>query len=413
MAAVAFAPVPLTAQESKPSPGDFIGGAAMGGIVNQAIRNAPSVNRSSKRAYRTAPRRIAPVKQTRESIRSAQISLAKLGFDAGTPDGVAGARTRAAISEFQTRIGAEPTGRLSQYDSYVLERAAREAERGATSDYAIGLALGTMCGSYGLLENCMDRIRASGQIRYDIAGPTVTRTTASGTGTPRLAAAGPDRGPASRPATPATRTVRSTSVPIPTRMFSGPDQIPPEGFRGYGIVAFKSDASASNAFRHTVICEAYNAAMLPSGGISNPTESQFVTIWPLTSGETADKLNRAAVQPGEPICDTAISAYDRVRAEEALLLVRAKGFAIDGIGPYLFGWLPGESYVTGDAPILSLDLSQVRSFAQAQALFSEWKTDVMSDPELLRDGFSAEVARRKIRRWADSYGEGFLSLVGF
>jgi peptidoglycan hydrolase-like protein with peptidoglycan-binding domain len=39
--------------------------------------------------------------------------LARLGYYAGTPDGVYGPETRAAMRRFQHEIGAEQTGRLT------------------------------------------------------------------------------------------------------------------------------------------------------------------------------------------------------------------------------------------------------------------------------------------------------------
>ncbi|PYB77623.1 peptidoglycan-binding protein [Rhizobium wuzhouense] len=59
----------------------------------------------------------------KKAIRNIQAILNKNGFDAGNPDGVMGAKTVTAIKAFQTSIGAEPTGQVS--DKLVKELLAR------------------------------------------------------------------------------------------------------------------------------------------------------------------------------------------------------------------------------------------------------------------------------------------------
>ncbi|WP_062012164.1 peptidoglycan-binding protein [Aureimonas sp. AU4] len=57
--------------------------------------------------------RTASVDMSR-AIRNVQAILGKLGYDAGTPDGVVGARTEAAIRQFQSKSGLEATGRIDE-----------------------------------------------------------------------------------------------------------------------------------------------------------------------------------------------------------------------------------------------------------------------------------------------------------
>lgn len=59
----------------------------------------------------------------KKAIRNIQAILGKNGFDAGTPDGVMGAKTVSAIKAFQTSIGQEPTGQIT--DKLVNELLAR------------------------------------------------------------------------------------------------------------------------------------------------------------------------------------------------------------------------------------------------------------------------------------------------
>jgi len=59
----------------------------------------------------------------KKAIRNIQAILNKNGFDAGTPDGVMGDKTVSAIKAFQTSIGEEPTGQVT--DKLVTELLAR------------------------------------------------------------------------------------------------------------------------------------------------------------------------------------------------------------------------------------------------------------------------------------------------
>ena len=59
----------------------------------------------------------------KKAIRNIQAILNKNGFDAGTPDGVMGDKTVSAIKSFQTSIGEQPTGQVT--DKLVTELLAR------------------------------------------------------------------------------------------------------------------------------------------------------------------------------------------------------------------------------------------------------------------------------------------------
>lgn len=112
---------------------DFIGGAAVGigGTLLLQQLNKKNKNVQKKRTRSNNPRKkntvqsvsgsnIAEVPTTRDQARDMQRRLNQLGFDAGTPDGIAGKRTRAAVSGFQYSIGSAQTGKLSQSDISIL-----------------------------------------------------------------------------------------------------------------------------------------------------------------------------------------------------------------------------------------------------------------------------------------------------
>lgn len=84
-----------------------IGGAIIINEMNQRNRAPQSKPRTVDPAV---ARRAA---EEREQMRIIQSRLNALGYDAGTPDGVAGPRTRRAIADFQSSIGGAATGQLS------------------------------------------------------------------------------------------------------------------------------------------------------------------------------------------------------------------------------------------------------------------------------------------------------------
>jgi hypothetical protein len=200
------------------------------------------------------------------------------------------------------------------------------------------------------------------------------------------------------------------SVLTPTRAFLAPHRFPPEGYRGYGLIAFTSRATEADLARHQAICTAFHASMEPTGGVSAGIEDQFLTGWPVDTEEAAEELNAFEGTASEA-CETAIAAYDLETADRVLAVARLSGARLSGRGPFLLAWAPTKTFGFEDAFVLALDLSRVDDYAEAQILMNEWKTDITEDFEILANGFSVERMRVKLRRWADAYGEGFLSLL--
>ena len=106
--------------------GGVVGGIIGGAIAGQAAKPAEpktqerviirerTVNRPSANSYE------------REQNRTVQNALNYFGFDAGTPDGSLGPRSRSAISQYQATLNFPVTGRLSDYErSFLLSSHAR------------------------------------------------------------------------------------------------------------------------------------------------------------------------------------------------------------------------------------------------------------------------------------------------
>ena len=135
-------------------------GGAIGGIIGGAIGSraqpapapAPQVQErviiKERDVYRPAAPRIDPYE--REQTRNVQIALGYFGFDAGSPDGVSGQRTRGAISAYQAFMGFPVSGHLSDYErSFLISSHARAlAGGGQTTEIVAAQGMG----SRGLLK---------------------------------------------------------------------------------------------------------------------------------------------------------------------------------------------------------------------------------------------------------------------
>lgn len=108
-AAAVIAGLSLTPVETaQADSGDFIAGIAAGVVGAAIIGSSKKKKRGKKRYYKK--------KYSNPSVRgdaNIQRALNAFGFDAGTPDGLFGKRTRAAISRYQLRRGDEASGYLT------------------------------------------------------------------------------------------------------------------------------------------------------------------------------------------------------------------------------------------------------------------------------------------------------------
>lgn len=112
----------LMATSSTAAMADNLGAAIVGGIIGGAI-----MNEANKNKKRTSSTRYSA---TRAHNRETQASLNYFGFNAGTPDGVMGQRSRAAITQYQLYVGFPATGRLTQYERDFLVSSYNRAQVG-------------------------------------------------------------------------------------------------------------------------------------------------------------------------------------------------------------------------------------------------------------------------------------------
>lgn len=133
-AAVALAALPGPAAAG--DAGAFVGGLAAGVLGTLAVQNA----REPRRVYvqkQYVPRPAVSSYQ-REANRQVQTALNYFGFPAGTPDGVLGANSRAAIGQYQAFLGEPPTGALTDYQrAFLTSSYDRAIVGGAATSQAI------------------------------------------------------------------------------------------------------------------------------------------------------------------------------------------------------------------------------------------------------------------------------------
>lgn len=111
-----------------PAMASDLGAALVGGIIGGVITN--EVNKNRRAQPRTSTRNTAAYSATRTANRESQAALNYFNFPAGTPDGVMGSRSRAAVSQYQAFMGFPSTGQLTPYERDFLVTSYNRAQIG-------------------------------------------------------------------------------------------------------------------------------------------------------------------------------------------------------------------------------------------------------------------------------------------
>ena len=228
------------------------------------------------------------------------------------------------------------------------------------------------------------------------------------TSEPATSAPPPSEPPPPTPAAPQpTAPPPAASIELPeaapraSRSFFGPHTYPPAGFAAYGIVAFPARAMQETRERYRTACRAYIAALPSPGELSVPPQAQMVTVWPVeTDALAADLMQR---RPPEEACDEAVDSYHLPTALGAINQA-AQRHRLNGDGPFLLAWAPPSSKGEPDAPVLVADLSHAVTSADFVDRFRRWRSDIETQPDLWRNGWSVAGLRLVVRAWADKYG---------
>jgi hypothetical protein len=204
-----------------------------------------------------------------------------------------------------------------------------------------------------------------------------------------------------------------TSYIVPSRIFAGPTQYPPESFAAYGIVAFTSRATTDDFSRHEMICRAYVAGLPHFSELDLPPKSQMVTVWPIDTNNEANQINEL---PRDGLCPDAVRHYGLATSLQAIASARASKKTTDqlnGNGPFLLAWSPAEEKGKPDAMVLVLDLSKVTTPDYAREMFRSWSTKIQQKPELWDNNkWDVEMVKAVARQFLDEFGSGVLQLVG-
>ena len=202
-----------------------------------------------------------------------------------------------------------------------------------------------------------------------------------------------------------------------SRAFSGPDDFPPSGFAGYGILAFPArPQQAPDRFK--MFCEAYASTFLTSTELADrgvSIEDQMVTVLPVSSSEIATELD--GLEP-EEACSAALPEYDLAQAQSAIAKAEAASERTDGVetldgrGPFLLAWSPGSTFGSRDALVLVADLSNSSTKEQAELDMRTWYRDIEQDASIWRRGWNIEGVRLLAQRWVDRRGAAIIKLLG-
>ncbi|SOC04795.1 peptidoglycan-binding domain-containing protein [Rhodobacter maris] len=107
--------------------GDVVGGL-IGGMIGAAIINEANRSHQPRTTVRRSTSSVSSA--TRERNREVQNSLNYFGYPVGTPDGVLGSKSRAAISQYQALLGYPATGQLTEMERNILVTAYNRAQLG-------------------------------------------------------------------------------------------------------------------------------------------------------------------------------------------------------------------------------------------------------------------------------------------
>ncbi len=114
-----------------PALADNLGAALVGGIIGGVIVNEATKNKNrQQRQQRHVVQKRSYSNPARAANRQTQAALNYFGFQAGTPDGVMGRRSRAAVAQYQTYLGFPGTGQLTPYERDFLVSSYSRAQIG-------------------------------------------------------------------------------------------------------------------------------------------------------------------------------------------------------------------------------------------------------------------------------------------
>lgn len=200
-----------------------------------------------------------------------------------------------------------------------------------------------------------------------------------------------------------------------TRLFAGPDMIPPQDFAAYAILATRHSPRGSDRSRYEVICAAYLEVLEASDAPSVPTtDKQLVTVWPVA--EPGLETIGLADTPAER-CAAAIDHYHLPSGRQAIKEAeRGSPALLQELsvldGPFLLAWNPSTDKGNPGVPLFRMDLSQVRTESQARAFFRLWRKGILENTDHWVDGWQDVGTRLRLKVYIENYSDQALSGLG-
>jgi peptidoglycan hydrolase-like protein with peptidoglycan-binding domain len=114
--------------EAGSNAGGIVGGAIVGGLVLCALTNCTNQRNQRRSSGGSAP-------HVNQTVLADQKALNYFGFNAGSPDGVTGKKTRGAISSYQAAMGYPVTGKLDDAQRANLTNAYAWGQTGRPAAY--------------------------------------------------------------------------------------------------------------------------------------------------------------------------------------------------------------------------------------------------------------------------------------
>lgn len=127
VASLSLTPVTPMVSMARADNGDVIAGIIAGAIVGAAINEG---SKKKKKSTKSAPKKPSISAEQKAENVEVQQALNFFGWNVGTADGALGAKSRAAIKEYQAFMGYGMTGELTEEQRIILTTAHSRAEAG-------------------------------------------------------------------------------------------------------------------------------------------------------------------------------------------------------------------------------------------------------------------------------------------
>ncbi len=141
VASASLSPISPLVTAAHADSGDVVAGLIIGGILGAAVNESANQKKAQKRATTKSKSSKSTKTTSKPAVSTAQRnanvevqkSLNYFGWNVGGADGALGAKSRAAISQYQVFMGYAPTGQLTEVERNILVTAHTRANAGGAA----------------------------------------------------------------------------------------------------------------------------------------------------------------------------------------------------------------------------------------------------------------------------------------